>query len=167
MLLRRHIGTPTLVLLSAGLGTPFGNLTGGVGLSGVFAGSGLAWTSGFVGMGRIGKIWPAPLTIHRLRAISGGIHWDEAAQDADITLRLTGSNDTTDGVNGTWAQLYTTTFADPPYDAGATQDTKDITTGINVATAYKAHAFEITGTYPAGGQDFGLSLLEYYTYQFI
>jgi hypothetical protein len=158
---------PALKLVPGSVGAPFGNFTQGVGVAGVFAGQGSASTTGWPGVGRIGKIWPSRQVVGRVRATSGLIDWDGASQGADITLRVKGSNDTTDGINGTWTTLYTTTFADPPYDGGITPDTRDMLSGLDASTAYLAHVLEVTGTYPWGGQDYGVSGIEFYAYSWI
>ena len=175
-----HIGgPPVLRLIHPTVGTPIGTMTAGGGLAGAFdgvttdnyqgSGKTSAMSGGFAGTAHIGKRWTAARTIRRVRAYSSTSGWDQASQGAIIEFIVQGSNDTTTGLNGTWANLYSENRS----DVWGSQAIIDITpaSGLVVTTAYLAHRLYLRCTnydgVSSGMLNFVVAELELFDYSYI
>ena len=171
-----HVGTlaglpPALKLMGIAAGTPIGNYTdsryGGLARAFVDPVSLTAFNTADcslstpAGQGLLGLLLPAPKSIRGYKAWSSGYGWDGASQGATITQELQASNDTTTGLDGTWATLHSASFA----DVWGVQDIRDVL--LDEATPpYRAYRLRTTGTFHSGGQYYYCNGLRFYMYSY-
>lgn len=136
-----------LTLIAGTVGTAAGSMTGGNGLTGAFSNGGTyaqsPTTSGF---GSVGKIWASPKYLGKatMQALGPSPSWWAAcSQGSTHAIQIQGSNNTTNGVDGTWTALWTSpTFSN--HDAAYATVTADISNPeIDAEVYYIAHRFYI------------------------
>lgn len=157
-----HIGgPPVLRLIAPGVGLNIGSYGKAASFDGVYT---LGWE---YNTPYVGKLWSAPKIIRRVRAYSSSSGWDHASQGAIVGFTLQGSDNTTDGLDGTWADLFSTTRA----DVWGAQDILDAPSGIDVSRAYLAHRLYLRCTnydgVSSGMLAFSVAELEFYEYSYI
>jgi hypothetical protein len=144
------LGSPVLTALAQSVGANIGNLTAGDGLAGAFDGnlSTYAYAPDWNLTHCIGKKWPSPIVLKRLYAVSGPNGFSSASQATNHDVFIEGSNDTTTGVDGVWAQLYSTNIT----NTFGSQMRLDVSNaqGLIVTTAYLAHRLRFVVTNPDG-----------------
>lgn len=154
-------GPPALKLIPRTLGVVIGSPNAGICFDGIYS---IGWD---YDTPYVGKLWPSRRTIRRYRAYSSSNGWDHASQPAIVGFKLQGSNDTTTGLDGTWVDLHSTTRDDP----WNSQDVLDVTSGIDLSTAYLAHRLYLRCTNYDGISIGQLSLsvaeLEFYDYSYV
>lgn len=139
-------GSPVVAAMPGNVGTTIGNLTGADGLAAAFDGnsSTMAYAPDWNHTHCIGKKWPEPLVLQRLYAMSGANGFSYASQYTTHNILVQGSQDTSNGVDGTWTTLYSTSIT----NTYGTRMYLDVTPaqGLIITTAYLAHRlfFQLT-----------------------
>lgn len=131
-------------------GTPIGDMTGDGGVAAVFDGNvaqlvASSATKYSTDTGYVGKMWLAAKTVTGYEAYSPTNDYGfQGSATGTTTLTLQGSNDTTNGLDGTWTDLQTDSFYDG-YTLGSGHQSIKGYFGASVTqtTAYLAHRVKV------------------------
>lgn len=173
MLVHRLRGRiPELIQIPNNIGTIIGDMNsvdeygGTIDMTGAFDSNPATVNNkaGWTGFAYIGKKWSSPKIIGRFVATGynlGAGYWSHASQSSINGFKFQGSNDTTNGIDGTWTDLYSNQFENHDETSAIIDQSY-----VDSTTPYLAHRFFIRNVsfdgISIGALNFSITQLDLY-----